>query len=87
MKFCNSDLLRCLASNMVFVQQALSGNMIIPDWKRFAGLISNIFEECRPENAGEVESGPFLLFHAKYPFEIMSDCWLLTIVLLRQMSN
>ncbi|KAL5259849.1 hypothetical protein ACHWQZ_G010086 [Mnemiopsis leidyi] len=45
---------KCLASNMVFVQQALSGNMIIPDWKRFAGLISDIFEECRVEDSGEV---------------------------------
>ena len=39
---------------MVFVQQALSGNMVIPDWKRFTGMISDIFEECRQGDSGEV---------------------------------
>ena len=39
---------------MVFIQQALSGNLIIPDWKNFTDIISEIFNECKEDRSGNV---------------------------------
>jgi len=39
---------------MVFIQQALSGNLIIPDWKNFTDIISEIFDECKADTSGKV---------------------------------
>jgi len=48
------DFKKCLSSNMVFIQQALSGNLIIPDWKNFTDIISEIFDECKADTSGKV---------------------------------
>lgn len=41
---------------MSLVQRALSGGLIIPDFRRFRDQIRNLFEECRYERDGEVAS-------------------------------
>ena len=39
---------------MVFIQSALSGNLIIPEWKKFTDIIEELFESCRDLRDGEV---------------------------------
>ncbi|XP_063680959.1 glutaminase kidney isoform, mitochondrial-like isoform X1 [Bolinopsis microptera] len=48
------DFKKCLASNMVFIQSALSGNLIIPEWKKFHDMIEELFESCRHLTEGKV---------------------------------
>lgn len=48
------DFKRCLASNMVFITQALCGNLVIPKWTTFSDTIREIFEECRGLKEGQV---------------------------------
>lgn len=39
---------------MVFITQALGGNLIIPDWNDFTKIIKDIFEECKSNTGGKV---------------------------------
>ena len=39
---------------MVFITQALCGNLVIPKWGDFTTIIREIFEECRQEKTGKV---------------------------------
>ncbi|KAL5259856.1 hypothetical protein ACHWQZ_G010093 [Mnemiopsis leidyi] len=50
------DFKKCLSSNMVFIQSALSGNLIIPEWKKFTDIIEELFESCRDLRDGEVNN-------------------------------
>ncbi|XP_063679391.1 glutaminase kidney isoform, mitochondrial-like [Bolinopsis microptera] len=48
------DFKACLSSNMVFITQALCGNLVIPQWCEFTSVIKEMFDECKSLKHGKV---------------------------------
>lgn len=46
----------CVRHSAVLVRRAFTGDLVIPDFAKFCGVVNNIYDECRALTGGTVAS-------------------------------